>query len=82
MKSVCVAFDTATAFAMSFAGFAFAGIAVGSGEFTDFIRATFGVRREEATQSVQTFDRFGNLGAGTVDLENDYTLPAFTGTSR
>ncbi|WP_421856850.1 TonB-dependent receptor domain-containing protein [Oceanicaulis sp.] len=49
-------------------------------EFTDFIRATFGVRREEATQSVQTFDRFGNLGAGTVDLENEYTLPAFTGT--
>lgn len=48
--------------------------------FTDFIRASLGVRREEAVQSVQTFDRFGNLGAGTVDLENDYTLPALTAT--
>lgn len=49
-------------------------------EFTDYLRASFGVRREEASQSVQTFDRFGNLGAGVTDLENDYTLPAFTGT--
>jgi outer membrane receptor protein involved in Fe transport len=49
-------------------------------EFTDYMRASFGVRREEATQSVQTFDRFGNLGAGVTDLENEYTLPAFTGT--
>ncbi len=48
--------------------------------FTDFIRASFGVRREHATQSVQTFDRFGNLGAGAVDLENGYILPSFTGT--
>lgn len=48
-------------------------------DFTDFIRASFSVRREEATQSVQTFDRFGNLGAG-ADLDNAYTLPAFTGT--
>ncbi len=49
-------------------------------EFTDFIRASVGVRREEATQSVQTFDRFGNLGAGTSNLENEYTLPAITAT--
>ena len=49
-------------------------------ELTDFIRASLGVRREEATQSVQTFDRFGNLGAGTANLENEYTLPALTAT--
>ena len=46
-------------------------------DITQFIRATVGVRYEEATQSVQTYSRFGTLGRGAT-LENDYTLPAAT----
>ena len=49
-------------------------------DITNFIQATVGVRQEEATETVQTFDRFGNLGAGAVGLENDYLLPAVTVT--
>lgn len=47
-------------------------------ELTDYIRATVGARYEEAEQVVRTFDRFGNQGAGTVNLNNDYILPAAT----
>jgi len=47
-------------------------------ELTDYIRATVGARYEEAEQIVRTFDRFGNQGAGTVNLNNDYILPAAT----
>ncbi|MEE2565756.1 TonB-dependent receptor domain-containing protein [Hyphobacterium marinum] len=49
-------------------------------DITSFIRATAGLRYEDATQTVQTFDRFGNLGAGAVGLNNDYVLPALTFT--
>jgi outer membrane receptor protein involved in Fe transport len=47
-------------------------------EITHFIRTTVGLRREEASQTVDTFDRFGNPGAGDVLLDNEYFLPAFT----
>jgi outer membrane receptor protein involved in Fe transport len=47
-------------------------------DVTNFIRATLGARYEEGTQSVQTFDRFGNLGAGAVGLSEEYLLPALT----
>jgi outer membrane receptor protein involved in Fe transport len=47
-------------------------------DVTDFIRATVGVRYEEGEQLVRTFDRFGNPGAGDVDLQNEYVLPALT----
>jgi len=46
-------------------------------DITSYIRATIGVRYEDATETVQTFDRFGNLGAGSL-IENDYLLPAAT----
>lgn len=46
-------------------------------DITSFIRATLGVRYEDAVQSVQTFSRFGQLGRGAT-LENDYLLPAAT----
>jgi outer membrane receptor protein involved in Fe transport len=49
-------------------------------EVTDFIRATLGVRYEQAEQTVNTFDRFGNPGAGGVLLDNEYWLPAATVT--
>jgi outer membrane receptor protein involved in Fe transport len=44
----------------------------------DYVRATFGLRYEDAQQTVDTFDRFGNPGAGDVDLSNSYVLPAAT----
>jgi outer membrane receptor protein involved in Fe transport len=47
-------------------------------DITDYIQATLGLRQERATEFVQTFDRFGNLGAGAVNLENDYLLPSAT----
>lgn len=43
-----------------------------------FVKATLGVRYEDAEQRVQTFDRFGNLGAGGVLLANEYFLPSAT----
>lgn len=46
-------------------------------DVTDYIRATLGVRYEDATEVVQTSDRFSNQGAGSR-LENDYLLPAAT----
>lgn len=49
-------------------------------ELTDYIRATIGARYEEAEQVVRTFDRFGNQGAGTVNLNNEYILPTATVT--
>lgn len=48
-------------------------------DLTDFIRLTAGARYEEAEENVQTFNRFGVLGAGS-QLENDYVLPALTVT--
>jgi outer membrane receptor protein involved in Fe transport len=48
-------------------------------DITSFIRATVGVRYEDAVQTVQTFSRFGQLGRGAV-LDNDYVLPAATVT--
>ncbi|GAB5459342.1 MAG: TonB-dependent receptor [Henriciella sp.] len=47
-------------------------------DITNFIKATLGVRYEDAEQRVITFDRFGNLGGGDVELLNDYVLPAAT----
>jgi len=46
-------------------------------DVTSFIRATLGLRYEDAAQSVQTFSRFGQLGRGAT-LKNDYVLPAAT----
>lgn len=48
-------------------------------DITQFIRATFGVRYEDAVQTVQTYSRFGVPGRGAV-LANDYILPAATVT--
>lgn len=48
-------------------------------DITNYIQVTAGARREEAVQSVQTFSRFGDLGRGAT-LENEYVLPAVTGT--
>ncbi|MEZ5967779.1 MAG: TonB-dependent receptor [Hyphomonas sp.] len=49
-------------------------------DITPYIQVTAGARYEEADQYVQTHDRFGNLGAAAVNLNNDYVLPAVTGT--
>ncbi len=47
-------------------------------DLLDYVKGTFGVRFENADQTVSTFDRFGNPGAGDVDLSNEYVLPAAT----
>ena len=47
-------------------------------DLTDYVKGTFGVRLEDAEQAVRTFDRFGNPGAGDVNLSNEYVLPAAT----
>jgi outer membrane receptor protein involved in Fe transport len=47
-------------------------------DVTDFIRASFGLRYEEAEQRVATFNRFGERPSDPVSLENDYVLPALT----
>lgn len=49
-------------------------------ELFPFIRTTVGARYEQAEQNVRTFDRFGNPGAGEVNLDNDYILPSATFT--
>lgn len=49
-------------------------------ELFPFIRTTVGARYETAEETVRTFDRFGNPGAGDVNLENDYILPSATFT--
>jgi outer membrane receptor protein involved in Fe transport len=46
-------------------------------DITNFIRATVGVRYEEGEERVQTFNRFGLLGAGSA-ISEDYVLPALT----
>ncbi len=43
-----------------------------------FVQTTLGVRYEEAEESVETFDRFGNIGTGGALLENEYFLPTAT----
>ncbi len=47
-------------------------------DLIDYVKGTFGVRLEDAEQAVRTFDRFGNPGAGDVNLSNEYVLPAAT----
>ena len=47
-------------------------------DILDFVRGTVGFRYEDAEETVKTFDRFGNQGAGDVNLSNDYVLPTFT----
>lgn len=47
-------------------------------DILDFVRGTVGFRYEDAEETVKTFDRFGNQGAGDVNLSNDYVLPSFT----
>ncbi|MGB7405965.1 MAG: TonB-dependent receptor, partial [Pacificimonas sp.] len=53
-------------------------------EPVDFVRGTLGVRYEDATQTIDTFDIFGGVGSGgdaslvNTRLENDYFLPAGT----
>jgi outer membrane receptor protein involved in Fe transport len=44
-------------------------------ELIPTVRTTAGVRYEDASQSVATFDRFGTLGPAT-DLKNSYWLPS------
>ncbi|MFN5268542.1 MAG: TonB-dependent receptor domain-containing protein [Hyphomonadaceae bacterium] len=47
-------------------------------EVTSFIRASVGVRYEDATQKVRTTNRFGDTPTAPVELANDYLLPAAT----
>lgn len=47
-------------------------------ELTSFIRASLGVRYEQADQGVQTTNRFGDAPTAPVALNNDYVLPAAT----
>lgn len=47
-------------------------------EITSFIRASVGVRYEDATQKVRTTNRFGETPTSPVELANDYLLPAAT----
>ena len=50
-------------------------------EINPFVRATVGVRYEDATQAVHTYDIFTGERQGGVDpLRNDYLLPAATVT--
>lgn len=56
---------------------AYAGVEV---QATDFIRASLGVRYEEAEQRVATFNRFGERPSDPVSLNNDYVLPALSVT--
>jgi TonB-dependent receptor len=42
------------------------------------LRASVGVRYEEATQIVRTGNRFGEASTAPVNLQNDYLLPAAT----
>ncbi|MCA8901106.1 MAG: TonB-dependent receptor [Hyphomonas sp.] len=52
----------------------------GEVDITPYIQVTAGMRYEDADLFVQTYDRFGNLGAAAVNLSEDYWLPAVTGT--
>ncbi|MFP7722898.1 TonB-dependent receptor domain-containing protein [Lysobacter sp. A3-1-A15] len=49
------------------------------GEVTPAVRATVGVRYEDATQAIEPYDIFtGQRQAGAAPLVNDYLLPAAT----
>lgn len=50
----------------------------GEVDLLDYVRGTVGLRYEEGEQTVRTFDRFGNPGAGDVSLNNEYLLPALS----
>lgn len=56
-----------------------AGYAQAELEVIPTVRTTFGVRYEDAVQTVSTFSRLGNTGPG-ANLENDYWLPSATAT--
>jgi outer membrane receptor protein involved in Fe transport len=47
-------------------------------EITSFIRASLGVRYEQAEQAVRTTNRFGDTPTAPISLDNDYILPAAT----
>jgi outer membrane receptor protein involved in Fe transport len=47
-------------------------------EVTSFIRASLGLRYEDATQKIRTTNRFGDTPTAPVELANDYVLPAAT----
>ena len=47
-------------------------------EVTSFIRASLGMRYEDATQEIRTTNRFGEVPTAPVALANDYILPAAT----
>jgi outer membrane receptor protein involved in Fe transport len=47
-------------------------------ELTSFIRASLGLRYEQADQNVATNNRFGDKPTAPVSLSNDYVLPAAT----
>lgn len=47
-------------------------------ELIPTLRTTVGIRYEDATQSVDTFDRFVNLDAFDTTIANDYWLPSAT----
>ena len=49
-------------------------------ELFPYMRTTLGVRYEEGEETVETFDRFGNIGTGDARIENEYWLPAATFT--
>lgn len=57
-----------------------AGYAMADIELLPLVRTTVGVRYESAEETVDTFDRFGNPGAGGVNLQNDNWLPSATVT--
>jgi outer membrane receptor protein involved in Fe transport len=57
------------------------GVYLGSDiEVTSFIRASLGLRYEQAAQNIATFNRFGDAPTAPVELDNDYILPAVTVT--
>ena len=53
------------------------GFVQGEIQFTNFLQGTIGARYEEATQAVQTFNRFGAFDTPEIK-ENDYILPSVT----
>lgn len=52
----------------------------GEGEILPAVRASLGVRYEEADQTVQALDLFSANDPAAVELKNDYVLPAGTVT--
>lgn len=49
-------------------------------ELFPYVRTTLGVRYEEGEETVETFDRFGNIGNGGAEINNEYWLPTATFT--